>query len=214
MKVLIVGDVHGCFNTLKTLVEDHWNKKDEFLVLAGDIINKGPHSFEALSYFIALKKEFPYQVFLLRGNHEQDFLNTLNSNKTNGYKNLIHQLKADGMGKIKLTEWLSNLPYKWENPCILITHAGVSEKAKHPYSATSAHGVLYNRNPLKRLDKVQVHGHDILNTSHPIFNGETNSWNVDTGAWKGEHLSAIRLSRKGNLKEIIQIEVDAEDFKP
>ena len=96
MKVFIVGDVHGCYHTFKQLIEDHWNKKDEYLVLVGDLINKGPHSFEAFSYFLTLKEEYPYQVFLIRGNHEQHFLNTLNSNKYNGYKQLIQDIKGLG----------------------------------------------------------------------------------------------------------------------
>ena len=54
MKVLVVGDVHGCYFTFKKLVETHWNRKEEFLVLTGDLINKGPHSYEAFLYFLKL----------------------------------------------------------------------------------------------------------------------------------------------------------------
>jgi serine/threonine protein phosphatase 1 len=163
-------------------------------------------------YYFELKKEYPYQVFLLRGNHEQDFLNSLNSNKSNGYKKLVSQLKAEGVGKQKLIDWLENLPFKWETPHMLISHAGISEKAKHPYSASSANGVLYNRTALKDVGKVQVHGHDVLQSDQPHFNKKSNSWNVDTGAWTGKYLSGIRLTQKGKFKEFVQEKMHPADF--
>ena len=212
MKVFVVGDVHGCYYTFKQLIENHWNKKNEYLVLVGDLINKGPHSFEAFSYFLTLKKEYPYQVFLIRGNHEQHFLNTLNSNKYNGYKQLIHDIKGLGVNKLALTEWLNNLPFKWETPHILITHGGISGKTKNPFTATAAKGVLYNRDACKNIGKVQVHGHDMITVEEPKYKAYSNSWNVDTGAWTGNFLSAIRLSRKGKLKEIVRVPTHPLDF--
>ena len=213
MKVFVVGDVHGCYHTFKQLIEDHWNKKEEYLVLVGDLINKGPHSFEAFSYFLSLKENYPYQVFLIRGNHEQHFLNTLNSNKYNGYKQLIHDIKGLGMNKVALIEWLTALPYKWETPHILITHAGISGKTKNPFSASSPKGVLYNRDACKDIGKVQVHGHDMIKVEEPKYCINSNSWNIDTGAWTGNYLSAIRLSRKGKLKTIVKVSTHSKDLE-
>ena len=42
MNLLVVADVHGCSKTLKTLVRGQWNPHDEFLILVGDLVNKGP----------------------------------------------------------------------------------------------------------------------------------------------------------------------------
>lgn len=213
MKVFVVGDVHGCYHTFKQLIENHWNKKDEFLVLVGDLINKGPHSFEALSYFMQLKEVYPYQVFLIRGNHEQHFLNTLNSNKSNGYKSLIQGLKNNGFNKLSLTEWLNNLPFKWETPHMLISHGGISGKTKNPYSAVSTKGVLYNRDTCKNIGKLQIHGHDMKKVDEPKHDEDANSWNVDTGAWVGNGLSALRLSRKGKVREIVKVPTHPNDLK-
>jgi serine/threonine protein phosphatase 1 len=44
MNVLVVADVHGCYRTAKRLVELHWKTGEEFLVFAGDLVNKGRRS--------------------------------------------------------------------------------------------------------------------------------------------------------------------------
>ena len=63
MNLLVVGDVHGCVHTLKAFVKNHWTQQDEFLILVGDVINKGRHSAKTVKYLRKLQKEFPYSVF-------------------------------------------------------------------------------------------------------------------------------------------------------
>lgn len=71
MNLLVVADVHGCSKTLKTLVRGQWNPHDEFLILVGDLVNKGPKSAKVIEYVRDLQTEYPYSVFVVRGNHEQ-----------------------------------------------------------------------------------------------------------------------------------------------
>ena len=56
MNLLVVGDVHGCVHTLKAFVKRHWNAQDEFLILVGDVINKGRHSGKTVKYLRKLQK--------------------------------------------------------------------------------------------------------------------------------------------------------------
>jgi bis(5'-nucleosyl)-tetraphosphatase (symmetrical) len=46
-RVVIVGDVHGCCDELRELIDQHHQPGDLF-ILAGDLVNKGPKSVEVL----------------------------------------------------------------------------------------------------------------------------------------------------------------------
>ena len=72
---LVIGDVHGDLDGLQSLfskidimkyLENRFNK----IVFLGDYIDRGPNQLEALEYILSLFKHNPYQIMLLRGNHE------------------------------------------------------------------------------------------------------------------------------------------------
>ena len=65
---MIVGDVHGCADELSALLEAHFDPSRMTLVLAGDIVNKGPKSCEAVS--LARR----HGAWAVRGNHESAVL--------------------------------------------------------------------------------------------------------------------------------------------
>lgn len=213
MNVLVVGDVHGCYYTLSHLIENHWNPKTDFLVLVGDLINKGPHPALCVKMMRKLHKEYPYQVFVLKGNHEDQYLKY---HDQPGFSKSIDKTKKDfetnGLNLKKLNNWLKVLPYKWESPYILITHAGISSTVKNPYSYTNQRGVLHNRSALRNVGKVQVYGHMIQTKGKVAYSESADAWCIDTGAWIGKNLSALRFTYKGKVKEVIQIETFPEDL--
>lgn len=213
MKVLVVGDVHGCYFTFKHLVTNYWHPEDEFLVQVGDLINKGPHSAQTVKFVRKLKKQYPYRVFVLKGNHEDRYLKYHNIPRAN---KSIDLTKADfvrhEMSLKKLNEWLADLPYKWENPNILITHAGISKSVKNPYNYTNMRGVLHNRSALRNVGKLQVYGHMIQTDGRMVYSTKANAWCIDTGCWIGQNLSALRLSDTGNVLEQIQVPTMPEDM--
>jgi len=213
MNVLVIGDVHGCFHTLSKLVEDHWNPDHEFLVQVGDLINKGAHSAQCVKFMRKLQKRYPYQVFVLKGNHEVRYLTyqglpgrSVSIDKTK--KNFIkHEVNLK-----KLHSWLHSLPYKWENPAMLITHAGISKTVTNPYSNSNPRGVIHNRSALRNVGKVQIYGHMIQTDGKINFSPAANAWCIDSGAWLGKRLSALRMSYDGELMERVQIETHPNDL--
>lgn len=41
----VIPDIHGCYNTLKKLIEDNIGlNKDDYIFFLGDYIDKGPYS--------------------------------------------------------------------------------------------------------------------------------------------------------------------------
>jgi serine/threonine protein phosphatase 1 len=213
MNILVVGDVHGCYFTLKHLVKTYWQPEFEFLVQVGDLINKGPHSGQCVKFMRKLKKQYPYRVFVLKGNHEDRYLKY---HDQPGYSKSIDLTQADfirnEMNLKKLNTWLKELPYLWENPYMLITHAGISKSVRNPYNYTNPRGVLHNRSELRNVGKLQVYGHMIQADGKMLFSASANAWCIDTGAWIGQKLSALRISEKGALLEKIQVQTMPEDM--
>ena len=71
----VIGDVHGCFNTLTNLLFNilNININDEIYFL-GDYIDRGPRSKEVLDLLLSLLEK-EYHIFPISGNHETLMLN-------------------------------------------------------------------------------------------------------------------------------------------
>ena len=70
-RILAVGDVHGMYDKLISLMEQvRFNPDEDLLVFLGDYIDRGPQSLTCLDYIMELNKQYPEQVICLKGNHE------------------------------------------------------------------------------------------------------------------------------------------------
>ncbi len=205
MKILIIGDVHGCYHTLKSLVDKHWKPEEQVLVQLGDLINKGPFSGKCIRYWQELEKANPGRTVLLRGNHEQSLINHYTGkNPLPELKPLVDNITAEGLSLKKVCEWLAIKGLRWETEGVLITHAGISKNADDPFEISSKKGVLNNRSSLRRLEKVQVVGHTMVQGGKPVFNPRENAWFIDTGAWTRKYLSALIISEDGTEAKVIR----------
>lgn len=55
-RIIAIGDVHGCAETLKTLIiEKIRPTSSDTLIFLGDLIDRGPKSKEVLDFISALK---------------------------------------------------------------------------------------------------------------------------------------------------------------
>lgn len=212
MRILVIGDVHGCYYTLKELVETYWDPEQDYLIQLGDLINKGPHSALCVRYWLRLEEKYPYQVFLLRGNHEQMYINGSSRKVKPAMVNRLNKgFKSLKLDPKKVLNWLSKKPLKWETPNVLISHAGVNKFVRQPFSHTNNRGVLYNRSPLKDIGKLQVIGHAVVKGNKPVFSTKENAWRIDTGAVSKGFLSAVRLSYDVKQVEVVRIERSEQD---
>lgn len=73
MRTIIIGDVHGCSDALKNLLEKVKPTGADKIVMLGDLFDRGPDSYGVSETVRALAKEFGERFVLLRGNHE-DYL--------------------------------------------------------------------------------------------------------------------------------------------
>ncbi|MEW4489132.1 metallophosphoesterase family protein [Thalassoglobus sp. JC818] len=78
-RVIAIGDIHGCFHALDTLVKVADLQPDDTLVCLGDLIDQGRESKEVLELLIELSTQC--NLVAIRGNHEEMFLAALESDQ-------------------------------------------------------------------------------------------------------------------------------------
>lgn len=213
MGVLVIGDVHGCYYTLKKMVKAHFNPEEHLLVQVGDLINKGPHSGKCIKYWQKLETKYPQQVILIRGNHEQAFIESYRQEKTKGtHPKLLANLLTAKVHPAQVYQWLLNKPLSWEGEGLLITHAGISIAANDPFNISMANNVLINRKPLKRLSLTQVIGHMVVKNAKPVYSTKENAWYIDTGAFAGDNLTGVLFWNNGESQQVYQIPTHEKDL--
>jgi serine/threonine-protein phosphatase 2B catalytic subunit len=74
--VTIIGDIHGQYYDLLSILELAGNLSNTKYLFLGDFVDRGCFSVEILLLLYSLKINFPTKVFLLRGNHESRQLTT------------------------------------------------------------------------------------------------------------------------------------------
>lgn len=108
MTTYFVSDIHGQYQAFQKALQDASfspNQGDKLYVL-GDMIDRGPQSKEVLLGLLELRQQYPQQVFLIKGNHEQMFEDWLN-----GRGNAENYLRFNG-GDATIRSLLGNHPLR------------------------------------------------------------------------------------------------------
>lgn len=218
MNLFIIGDVHGCYETLKKLVENHWDPENEVFVQLGDLIDRGNFSVDTVEYVQGIRDSHPDSTVLLRGNHEQEFIRhvELGNNMTwlmQGGDRTIKEFQEKGRDISAFAKWMKELPLSWENKHVFISHAGISRRTTNPFDTIDPEGILWTRSPLKNIGKVQVVGHTPMARGYARHDKSSNAWYIDTGAFMGRRLTALRLTAEGQLVDIVEQETEKVDFQ-
>lgn len=72
MRTIIVGDIHGCYLEFISLLKKvKYQGGRDRLILLGDLMDRGPRSYEMLQWAIHWKEKHPDTFHMIRGNHEQ-----------------------------------------------------------------------------------------------------------------------------------------------
>ncbi len=108
-------------------------------------------------------------------------------------------------------KWFSKMPLFWSNERVFVSHAGIAKHCINPFDETNGQGVIWNRDELKNIGKLQVIGHTPCKENEPLYDEKSNTWNIDTGSGYGGNLTALRLSKEGNLLEIIKVKTLKKD---
>lgn len=167
MRLLAVGDIHGCLDKLEALVTKIRPSEDDRMVFLGDYINRGPDSRGVVDFLLDLKSKVPC-VFLL-GNHEKMLLEFLANNNSeflfNGGDKTLESYNCNNFGGMPFSHisFFNELyPYYETNDHIFV-HAGL--KPGIPPKEQNLHDLIWIRDEFLYSDydwgKTIVYGHTI-----------------------------------------------------
>ena len=122
MATYVIGDVQGCFEQLKMLLDKiNYNPNNDTLWFAGDIVNRGPDSLATVRFIMQQKK-----AITILGNHDISLLarafNAIDAKSKDTFEDIL--LAED---KDILIDWLLHRPlvhYSEEFKTIMV-HAGI-----------------------------------------------------------------------------------------
>lgn len=227
-RIYAIGDIHGRYDLLRDLlgqIESHSAAMRKpartFLVILGDMIDRGPQSADVLNYLFNVKKQSAGLIVLM-GNHEELMLRSLQKEpgvmrawmRIGGDATLrsfgIDPLEADGdpievARKMERTiseenlEWLRSLPVMARSGDYLFCHAGIRPGVS--LSKQSRTDLLWIRDEFLEdptpSGAMVVHGHSIA----ADVQIRANRIGIDTGAYRTGVLTALYLegTRRGIL---------------
>jgi len=199
---IVIGDIHGCYLSLKKLIESQVKPgKDDQVYFVGDFIDRGPRSREVLDYIIDLKWK-GYQVFPVKGNHEDLFIKAfsdpdyLQAWLQNGAEetlrsfdvpeNLINDYEGLRLIPDRYIHFLSGLPLYYDLGDFIIVHAGLNLTSPDIFTDTQA--MLWSREirglNLLRENTCIIHGHTpmpIVTIKPNLSRKDARNLNIDAG---------------------------------
>ncbi len=215
MRTIIIGDIHGCAEELKTLlISCQYQANQDRLIFVGDLINKGPKNLEVLQEVERLKAE------CILGNHETAFLRYIDSQKTDSPK--WEKIKAElGPQLSHYVQFLKKMPLYIIDKDFIVVHAGLSPIHK------------IQETPVRILTTIRTwdgKGEDLNNPNDPPWydfykenklvvyghwagkglNIRSNSIGLDSGCVYGNYLSAVILPER----KIVQVKAQKVYTQP
>jgi len=119
MATWIIGDVHGCFVTLKRLLKRiDFDARRDRLIQVGDLANKGPSTLEVLRWAMGLGSRFQ----MVLGNHDLHLLARAAGRRMRKEDTLDLVLHAPD--RDSLLDWLVNQPLTLRVGETVVVHAG------------------------------------------------------------------------------------------
>jgi len=226
----VIGDIHGCLAELKVLI-DYLGKKRKLsdrdvLVFVGDYVDRGAYSRGVIDYLLQLQQEYK-KIILLKGNHEDMFLNYLGFEghlgegflQNGGISTLVSYglSAADEPEKVLETlpeehlEFLHNLDRYLIVEDFVITHAGLNPL--RDMDSQVDEDLFWIRdefiNNVHSFEHLVVFGH----TPHrEILVHQPFKLGIDTGLVFGNKLSCVEL-RSGSVLQVSRGEKKVKSSK-
>ena len=201
-KIFAVGDIHGCYEKLRKLMDKlPIDMQRDQLLFIGDYVDRGPSSINVLDYLIDLKKRSPGIIFL-KGNHEdmlQKYLDgsdrftyLLNSGQQtlDAYLN-NRKASEDYPVPAEHLEFLKALRLYHQTEEYIFVHAGLRDGI--PLESQKEADMLWIRDEFIYSDydfgKRVIFGHTPF--KEPLV--QVNKIGIDTGAVYGNQLTCLQL---------------------
>ena len=218
---IIIGDVHGHYDTLTYLLEGIAPDSDDEIFFLGDLIDRGPDSAKVVSF--VMENKFP----CLLGNHEQMLLDAIGTGKispnllqgwiySGGYNTLLsynHNIPPEHM------RWFKSMPTYLDLGDIWLVHAGIHPDI--PLNEQDAAQFCWIRGEFHSMkqpffpDKLIVTGHTITFTFPGVKPGQLVSgagWlDIETGVY--HEASGWLTAFDANAQQVYQANLEQRKWR-
>lgn len=204
--IYAIGDIHGNFDKLESLLEIIGDDFQAQFVFIGDYIDRGPKSKEVIDLLIEFSKN--HKAIFLKGNHEAMLLEAENKNSREFSQSkdpfMLWLMNGGdetcksygGFKNIFVTHghFLKSLHNYYETDHYIFVHAGL--KPGKPLSKQSEEDLLWIRDQFiihptdYYPEKIIIYGHTITNLCVSPYPDKIG---IDTGAGWGGQLTAVKL---------------------
>lgn len=185
----IIGDVHGCFDELRSLISVINLSQDDLLLFVGDLIRKGPESERVARYVMQNSN-----MKSVRGNNEEKLISDYRIDLSCYDRPYGGSFNFDQ----EVSEYICKMPHVISIGSDIVLHAGID--TQKDIEDNTRYEVLHSRSPIGYGGEMWYESYE---GSRRIFFGHTvhddilerqNSVGLDTGCVYGGELSAIRIS--------------------
>lgn len=201
-KVLVVGDLHGCYDTfMKLLAKCDFNPETDLVVSVGDLIDRGTQNVECLK----LLDEAWF--FAVKGNHDVMALDAMQSRKL---EHLAHWLWNGGrwafdsngiaqefipeLSRLEMLPDVIDLVFNDANNHVVVCHADYPSDEYEFGKGVSVKELVWSRHRIGNdIDTVTIgadlfiHGHTIVEETKLLGNHLF----IDTGCFATGKLTAV-----------------------
>ena len=228
--VAVIGDIHGCLNTLRNLVEKIKSKYPSINIYSvGDLVDRGNYSFEVLEFIKSGKIKFT------PGNHDYMMYYFIKHPADeigkpwphNGYETTLLSYNEHFDKLNEHLEFIIGNPLFYNLNDCFISHAGISKYMKQLLpkdfpdnlsnfeeiikdNLNNEEGILWTRNSLLNIGKLQIVGHSIKREI--TYVEKSNVVYIDTGAFLGNKLSAV-IVEENKVIDRLEVRTHNSDIK-
>lgn len=227
--VAIIGDVHGCYYTLvelHNLIKEKY--KDVPIYCVGDMVDRGNNSYDVMNYVIA------ENILFTPGNHDYMFFHFFKDPTSvfarswvfNGSETTLASYENHEDAVFQHIEHIKKAPLFYNLNDCFISHAGVSSHYKvmlpnnfnenleslNQYlnnDFKTDRGVLWTRDSLLNLGKLQIVGH--TKQQEITLDEDSDAVYIDTGACVGNKLSAV-IVEKSEIVDVLDVKTNLNDI--
>ncbi len=213
--IFVIGDVHGCYYTLMSLLQQPPN--DAELIFVGDLCDKGNHSKDVVEFVMNNNHTCVY------GNHEYLCYNYIRDavfrdkhymwTKIEGYGGQRTIKSYEGHNNLiaKHLEWFETLPPFIEIEKYFITHGFGLPYYQRRNNPDFHEKIVINRieedkfkydwEDTKNYETINIFGHSVF---EEVLKGK-NYYGIDTGCVYGNKLTALQLGTMRIYEEKVDI---------
>ncbi len=202
MRTLAIGDIHGCLNSLRSIVQQANLSPEDRLILMGDYVDRGQDSRGVIDWI--LKKRGSMKIITLKGNHELIMVQAAKSMANYGFWvscGGVQTLTSYGADMKTLFDWKTIIPqshwnfihetlYYYETEEMIFAHASVDSdlSLNDQNEATLLWERYFDMDPHRSGKKV-ICGHTPQESGLPgVFDF---GYCIDTGACYGGWLTCL-----------------------